>query len=222
MQDSSTTMDDKQYMRLTHIVKKLMDFFWYLSILSLTAWSIAILVIGINIPDVASERHTDITFPIAFKVLPSLEPMLLSDATAVSEIMQGQGEVKLNNTQSHIAWYISNFIIVVMGLVSLIGIWLGRKIITNLALKQPFHEENPKHIRNLGLVFIFWNLLNPFAIYLGGLVIISDVGTLSNNLELSPAFSINMLGLFTGLTILVIAQVIKEAARIQHEQSLTI
>ncbi|WP_412971722.1 DUF2975 domain-containing protein [Glaciecola sp. MF2-115] len=222
MQDSNTTMDDKQYMRLTQIVKKFMDFFWYLSILSLSAWSVAILVIGLNIPDAASERHTDITFPIAFKVHTSSEPISLSDEAAISEIMHGQGEVKLNNTQSHKAWYVSNFIIVVMGLVSLVGIWLGRKILTNLALKQPFHDENPGLIRNLGLVFIIWNILNPFAVYLGGMVIISDVGQLAADVELSPAFSINMLGLFTGVTILVIAQVIKEAARIQYEQSLTI
>lgn len=222
MTDSSTTMDDKQDMRLTHIVKKLMDIFWYLSIISIVAWSVAIFVIGLNIPDAASERHTDITFPLTLEVFSQAGTDLLGESEVANEVINGQGLLKLNNTQSHTAWYVSNLIIVGMGIVSLAGIWFGRKIVTNLASKQPFHEENPKLIHSLGLVFIFWNILNPIATYLGGMLIINDVGMLASNLEISPAFNINFLGIFTGVTILVIAQVIKEAARIQHEQSLTI
>ena len=71
-------------------------------------------------------------------------------------------------------------------------------------------------------MFIVFNLIYPILIYLGGIAILSDIGEHSTSIELTPMVNFSIIGFFTGLGFMVLAGVMKEAASIYQEQSLTI
>lgn len=222
-QPQNTPSGSKQgSFRLTTLVKRLIDFFWFLSIGTTLIWAIAVVIIGVNIPDNPDDRHTDINFLLDFRVFSEPVAGTQDDLGKVSELIQGQSELKLNNTQSHSAWYIANSITLGMGLLGIVGLFYLRKIFQNLNKGEPFAHSNYHNIQKLGLVFIVWNLVFPVITYLGGLSILKDVGQHSDFIQLSPAIVININGLFAGAAIIVLAQIIKEAATIKEEQSLTI
>ena len=221
-QPATNGMTRRNSHRLTILVKRFVDVLWYLGIGSLIIWPIAVLVIGLNIPSNIDERHTDINFPFSFKVYPQQLVEGSDQEGYPAELIQGQSEIKLNNTKSLRAWYLAGVISEVMGLIGLVALFYVRKIFANLTAKQAFNIENASFIEKVGYVFIVWNLLFSILTYLGGLAILSDVGEHSRSIHLAPAINIDLIGVFTGLAIIVLAGVIKEASILHEEQSLTI
>lgn len=222
-QSSNTpTASGENTFRLTAVVKRLVDFFWFFSIGVTLIWTVAVIIIGFNIPENPSDRHTDINFLFDFRVFSEPVVGTKDNLSNISEVIQGQSELKLNNTQSHSAWYIANTITIGMGVLSIIGLFYLRKIFQNLNDGEPFAHSNHHYIQKLGIVFIVWNIIFPLITYLGGLSILDDVGHHSDYIQLSPAIAINLNGLFAGVAIIVLAQIIKEAATINDDQSLTI
>ncbi|WP_144394984.1 DUF2975 domain-containing protein [Pleionea sediminis] len=225
MQDSptseSSTLNEQSYLRLTNIVTKFINFIWYFTICSLIFWCIFMVLNGLSIPEAPQDRHTDITFLLNFKVYP--EPITSAENLGnMSELIKGEADIKLSNTQSYSAWFISNGIMMIMGVIGLFGLMYIRKLFINLNDKRPFADENANCIRKFGIVVVVWNIVYPILVYLGGMAILSDIGEHSEYIHLTPAVSTNLYGLFMGLSIIVLAQVIKEAAILQKEQSLTI
>jgi hypothetical protein len=223
---SSSEMEQSPHLikanKLTLVVKKIIDVFWYLSIAVLIIWPISVLIIGLNIPDEPQNRHTDINFYLSFKVYPDEIGQITDKHSKLSEAIQGSGKIKLNNTKSHLAWYVSNAVDEIMGIISLFGFFYMRKLFANLAEGKVFNKDNPIYIQKVAYVFIGWNLISPILVYLAGLVILNDIGQHANSVQLMPMIDLGIGGIFTGLAFLVLAGVMKEAAVIYQEQSLTI
>ena len=53
-------------------------------------------------------------------------------------------------------------------------------------------------------------------------MMLNDIGFNVQGIQLHPAFEINIAGVFAGFAIIVLSGVLREAARIHHEQSLTV
>jgi hypothetical protein len=69
---------------------------------------------------------------------------------------------------------------------------------------------------------IAWHTVRPLLQYFGGRVVLNDVAFNVQGIQLYPAFEFNIAGLFAGLAIIVLSGIMREAASIHHDQSLTI
>lgn len=216
--------------RLTNVVKQFLDILYALSLLGFFMMIIFTLIVGLNIPSEPSERHTDINFHFNFVVYPEniegVKEYSIKAATeyadAPSEVIRGDGVIKLNNTKSHMAWYISNVITIVFIILGLFAIRILQKLFKNLDSEHQFHGDNPHYLKQFGYIVIAWSIIEPLFIYFGGMVILSDVGQHATNLDIYPAFYLNIEGIFIGLAILILAQIMKEATQMREEQELTI
>jgi hypothetical protein len=213
--------------KLASWVKRILDIAWFVSIGSLIIWPIAILLIGYSIPKDAVDRHTDINFYLNFTVYPDDSlPVLAYDKTKnlsnVSELVKGQGYLKLNNTKSLSAWYYAGAITEITGLIGLFGLWYLRKIFALLAVGDSFNEQTPYYLKKVGYIAIASNIVWSILQYLGGVAIIHDVGEVASFIHLSPAIEPNLGGIFIGVAILVLAGILEEATQIHEEQALTI
>ena len=122
-------------MRLTVGVKRFLDYSYLLVAAGLIIWAIAVVVIGVNISSEPNERHTDIHFLLGFKVFQNAEGM--AELAGQTELIEGRGDIKVNNSKSHFAWYLSNAINEVMGLLALYGLFIARKIFSLLVEHPP-------------------------------------------------------------------------------------
>lgn len=219
---SGTAPRSAENKRLTFWVKRFLDVAWYFSIGGLIVWPITILVVGLSIPDEPSQRHTDIHFILNFKVYPQAYEQMASEVSRPSELIQGVGEIKVNNTKSNFAWYLSGAITELMGVIGIFALYYLRKIFALLINGQEFHASNTEYIKKLGYVFIISSLIYPFLLYLGGQYILQDIGHHADTVVLSPALQFNWMGILIGLSLWVLAGVMTEATKIYEEQSLTI
>lgn len=218
--DSNTTTTPILALRL----KKLFDGVFYLFGALMIVGLVMIVVVGLNIPSDQEARHTDINYPLNFRVLPSDEVANApeNDTNKISEIIQGQAEIKLNNTLGKSAWYISNFIYVLQAIVVMITLHYLRKLFANFAQRHYFTQANAMYIRRIAFIVIGSCAVYPIVIYSGGLMILNDIGSFNAQIELSPSISLPITGLIIGLALLVLAQLLDEAVEIYKEQTLTI
>ncbi len=208
-------------MKMTLWVKRLVDALWYIAVGTLIIWPIATLIIGLNIPDNPQERHTDINFMFDFRVYPEAIQQAADNST-LPELIQGSAEIKLNNTKSELSWYVQSCISEIMGIIALFGLTYLRKLFVNLARGEAFHQSNVRLLHQMGLVVVIWNIIYPLVVYAGGSIILQEVGQHGDFIQISPSFQFYPVGVLFGLVLMVFAQVIKEAAMMQQEQSLTI
>jgi hypothetical protein len=109
-----------------------------------------------------------------------------------------------------------------MGLVFLFGLFQLRKVFDHLLGGAWYADENVGRIRKLGWIIIAWQVLQPLLQYFAGRAALADMQFNSGGIELYPAFEVNILGLITGLAVIVLAGVLREATLVQQEQALTI
>ena len=209
--------------RLARIVKRFLDIIWYALIFTAIVWPVAVLVVGISMPADPGERHADIDTYLSFKVYsdPSTE-MSTEPASKADLLMRGKGMVQLQNTPSLMAWYLSGAITEIMGIIFLFGLLHMRRLFASVIKGEPFAQENSVRIKTIGYVFIGWHAIYPLLQYFGGRIMLNDIKFNVQGIQLHPAFEINVGGIFAGFAIIVLSGVLREAARIHHEQSLTV
>lgn len=209
--------------RLTRLVKRFLDLMWYLLLFGTIAWTVTVLIVGLNIPADPAERHTDVNVFLSFKVFPDVAVEQAGETTAkAAALISGRSELYINNTHGRQAWYLAGGIEVVMALIGLFGLMHMRKLFTALAKGDWFIEGNNRHIEILGYVFIAWHIIRPLLQYFGGRMILNDINLQDRSIQLLPSFEFNLAGIFTGFAILVLAAVLREAVRIHRDQALTI
>ncbi len=209
--------------KLARLVKRFLDLIWFLIIFSMFAWPIAATVIGLSIPDDPQQRHTDIEMFAGFKVFPD-EPSGLAAApnSAPEYVLQGNGMVRLNNTSSRLAWYLSTAITEVMGFIFLFGLAQMRHVFASVLKGESFARENAGRIRKIGYVFLGWHIIYPLLQFFGGQIMLNDIAFNVQGVVLYSSFQFNVVGLFAGFAIIVLAGVLREAADIHQEQALTV
>lgn len=209
--------------RLARIVKRFLDMIWYALIFTAIVWPVAVMVIGLSMPSDPSQRHADIDTFLGFRIYSDVvtEPATES-ADAAELLIRGQGMVQLNNTPSLLAWYLSGAITEVMGFIFLFGLLQMRGLFASVIKGESFARENAGRIKTFGYVFIGWHIIYPLLQYFGGRIMLNDIGFNVQGIQLHPAFELNVAGIFAGFAIIVLSGVLREAARIHHEQSLTV
>ncbi len=126
------------------------------------------------------------------------------------------------DTYSLFAYYLFALISVIGGVVLLYILLQLRTVFASLLSDMALTPENSGRIRKIGYAVIVWSLVNPFLQYFGGRAVLRDIAFNVPGFQLNPAFEIPIVGLFTGLVIIVLSGVLNEAARIQKDQELTI
>jgi len=209
--------------RLAGIVKRFLDIIWYVLIFTAVVWPVAVMVIGLSMPSDPAERHADIDTFLSFKIYSDVSTELATQSENAAELLiRGKGMVQLNNTPSLLAWYLSGAITEVMGFIFLFGLLQMRRLFASVIKGESFARENAGRIKTIGYVFIGWHIIYPLLQYFGGRIMLNDIGFNVQGIQLHPAFELNVAGVFAGFAIIVLAGVLREAASIHHEQSLTV
>jgi hypothetical protein len=216
-------MSPVQQNKLTILVKRFLDVIWFLFLIVAVIWPLTVLIIGLGIPSDPEQRHTDVNVFLNFRVNSevSSEPVTSSDKGG-ELILSGRGDLKLNNTRSRLSWYLSGAISEVLLFIFLYGLLAMRKLFASLADGSTFTEENAERIRKVGYVFIGWHIVSPVLQYFGSRTMLHDIALNVPGVQLYPGFEINIGGVFAGFAIIVLSGVLREAASIHQEQSLTI
>jgi hypothetical protein len=216
-------MSPAQQNKLTVLVKRFLDVIWFLFLIVAVIWPVTVMVIGLSIPSDPEQRHTDVNVFLNFHVNSEVSTELATSSDKGGElILSGRGDLKLSNTRSRLSWYLSGVISEVLAFIFLYGLLAMRKLFASLAEGSTFTEENAERIRKVGYVFIGWHIVSPVLQYFGSRTILNDIAFSAPGIQLYPGFEINIGGVFAGFAIIVLSGVLREAASIHREQSLTI
>jgi len=182
-----------------------------------------VIIIGLSKPSDPAERHADIDTFLSFKIYSDVSTELATQSeNAAGLLIRGKGMVQLNNTPSLLAWYLSGAITEIMGFIFLFGLLQMRRLFASVIKGESFARENAGRIKTIGYVFIGWHIIYPLLQYFGGRIMLNDIGFNVQGIHLHPAFELNVGGIFAGFAIIVLSGVLREAASIHHEQSLTV
>lgn len=216
-------MAPEQQNKLTILVKRFLDVLRILFLGIAIIWPVTVLVVGLSIPSEPEERHTDVNAFLHFRINSEASTDLAAksgDDTVL--LLNGRGDVRLNNTRSRLGWYLSGAISEALLFIFLYGLLTMRKLFISLAEGSTFTKENAERIRKIGYVFIGFNVLSPLFQYFGGRILLHDIAFNVPGVQLYPAFEFNIGGVFAGFAIIVLSGVLREAVSIHQEQSLTI
>jgi hypothetical protein len=201
--------------RLTRWIKRFLDIAWFFSIAVAILGPILFMAAAFSLTDQQQFRAVNV----------SLRFLVESGSTVAAgadRILGGEGTVVVK-TRSLFAWYLTASIGEAMILAWLYGIAQMRRIFASLARGESFAADNAARINRVGWLLIGWNVLLPIVRYVGGSAVLNDlVLDPGQSIVLKPAFEYSLTGVIVGLAIIVLAGVLREAAIIHHEQSLTI
>ena len=216
-------MSPTQKNRLTWLVKRALDLGRLFVFAGAVVWPIVVLVVGLGISSEADSRHTDISAYLSLRVN-AVEAV----DTASARVDQGQllisgnGDLWLNNTKSSLAWWVSGALTWVQVLFALYGVILMRRLFSSLLDGETFSDANAQLIQKFGWLVLAFNIVAPALQYFGGLVMLKDIAYDVPGIELFPSMQFSIGGLLTGLAILVLAGVLREANALHRDQALTI
>ncbi len=216
-------MSTSKQNRLTLLVKRFIDITWFLFLFFAVVWPLVVLVVGLNISPVADQRHTDVEVFSSFRITSDFPArQAVPDMHKGGPLVSGKGELRLNDTSSRLSWYLSGAISEIMLFIAIFGLLAMRKLFSSLVDGNAFTSENARHIRTIGYAVIAWHIVSPLLQYFGSRIMLDDIAFSVPGIELYPGFELNIGGVFAGLAIIVLAGVMREAANIYAEQSLTI
>jgi hypothetical protein len=174
-------------------------------------------------PDDPQERHADVNVFLSFHVHSDETANGLSTPEDQGElIMRGRGDLQLNNTRGRLSWYLAGAISQILLFIFLYGLLTMRKLFASLVEGNTFTEENSERLRKVGFTFIGWHLVSPLLQYFGSRIMLNDIAFNVPGIQLFPAFELNIGWLFAGFAIIVLSGILREAANLHREQSLTI
>ncbi|MFT5098895.1 MAG: hypothetical protein ACI9HY_001009 [Planctomycetaceae bacterium] len=216
-------MSPTQQNKLTLLVKRSLDVLRIFFFIVAVVWPIAVLVVGFSMPDDPDERTSDVSVFLNFRINSDVSNELTVQPESKSELLiRGRGDLQLNNTRSQLSWFLSGAISEVLLFIFLYGLLTMRKLFASLIEKNTFTFENAERIKKIGYVFVVWHCVSPLLQYFGSRIMLQDIAFNAPGIELFPAFELNLGGIFAGFAIIVLSGILREAANIHHDQSLTI
>jgi hypothetical protein len=208
-------MTSTQHRRLTRSVKRFLDGVWYL-VLFLAILFPLIMLVG------AGSESKDVRIQSSFRVFADASPQFAPDTVTLADsVVRGRGEVRID-TDSTFAWYLSNGVQMVAVILFLYGLAQLRALFRALADGRPFSVENAARVRKLGIIVVVWYVVVPLLQALSGFLILNDIDLEVRGAIFTPATGFSIAGIVTGLAIVVLSGVLREAAEVHEDQSLTI
>ena len=215
-------MSDKPRNTTATVVKRALDFFRVLAFIALLAWPVFAIAASIGHASNSGTWGVDISVFSSINI--DLEKM--SDSAASSPGVRDpkiDGKAMLNiDTSSLSAFYVFVVLTEIGGIVGLYILLKLRTVFATLASGENFAKGNEELIRRVGIVAIVWALVGPILQYFGGRMILDEYALSFSGIELAPAFELNGLVIFIGISMLVLAGVLREATAIHETQQLTI
>lgn len=104
--------------------------------------------------------------------------------------------------------------------VSLFILYQLRKIFSNLVKEEPFVKENVLRVRKIGVIVLVGGVFQSIVEYLIGCFVVQHI--MIRGIRIVPEFGLNFPALLAGLSVLVLAEVLKEGTEIKEDQNLTI
>ncbi len=205
--------------RLTRLVKRFLDIAWFILLSAVIIWPIVSVGVGLNLffdPEVR-----DVEVYLGFEIHRDSPEAATVSGDGKEPLIQGRSEVQVN-TPSLFAWYLAAIIEEVGILIVLYGLMHLRKLFASLVEDESFSNENAKRIKMIGFVLIGWHAIIPLMQYFGGRAILSDIELSVRGIQWSPGFDFTPSGLVVGMAIVVLSAVLREAANLHQDQSLTI
>jgi len=216
-------MSPTQQNKLTILVKRFLDVLWFLFLAVAVIWPITVMVVGLSIPSDPQKRHADVNVFLSFRINSEASTELTTSSENEGELLlKGRGDPQLNNTGSRLSWYLPGAISEVMLFIFLYGLLTMRKLFASLMEGNTFTQENAERTRKIGYVFIGWHTISPVLQYFGSRIMLHDIAFNVPGIQLYPGFEFNIGGVFAGFAIIVLSGVLREAANIHQQQSLTI
>ncbi len=207
---------------LTRVVKRSLDIFRVLAITGLIAWPLLALFMSIGHHSEEETWGVDIGVFSGFFIDLTAFTADVTDSPGVRDPMIS-GKAVLNiDTSSPRALYLFTAILEVGGIAGLYVLIQLRALFTSLLGGISFAPENSGRIRKIGFVVIAWAVINPILQYIGGRAILAEYSLNIPGIQLIPAFDVNGMAIFIGVAMIVLAGVLKEAARMHEVQTLTI
>lgn len=207
---------------LTRVVKRILDVFRILAIISLILWPL--FVVGATIGQYSDPESWGVDISVYSRFIIDLGAFSgdIAESAGVRDPVIG-GKAMLNiDTSSLHALYLFTVITELGGIVLLYILIQLRALFASLVSGVTFTPENSGRIKKIGYVVIAWTLINPLLQYFGGRAILAEYSLDVPGIELSPAFEISGMGILIGLAIIVLAGVLDEAASMHKFQELTI
>ena len=205
--------------RLTRLVKRFLDIAWFILLCAVIIWPIVSVGVGLNL--FFDQEARDVTVYLGFEIRPDSPEAATVSAGGKEPLIRGRSEVQVN-TPSLFAWYLAAIIEEVGILIVLYGLMHLRKLFASLVEDESFSNENAERIKKIGFVLIGWHAIIPLMQYFGGRAILSDIELSVRGIQWSPGFDFAPSGLVVGLAIIVLSAVLREAANLHQDQSLTI
>ena len=205
--------------RLTRLVKRFLDIAWFILLSAVIIWPIVSVGVGLNLffdPEVR-----DVEVYLGFEIHRDSPEAATVSGDGKEPLIRGRSEVQVN-TPSLFAWYLSAIIDEVGMLIVLYGLMHLRKLFASLVEDESFSIRNAERIKKIGLVLIGWHAIIPLMQYFGGRAILSDIELSVQGIQLSPGYDFTPSGFVVGLAIVVLSAVLREAANLHQDQSLTI
>lgn len=137
----------------------------------------------------------------------------------IATLRDGQGKLRVRSGSKLVATLSLGMMELVLALAVYVFGQL-RALFRCVVRGEPFLELNPRRVSRVGMVIAAWALLMPFLKYFLSIPILREIEI--RGLLLAPPIEFSPELLFSGLAILVLAEIYGRACALHREQSLTI
>lgn len=207
---------------LARAVKRVLDVVRILAISALIIWPLVVVALTLGKPAGSDSWGVDVSVQAALRLDLGELGAELDDSSGVRDpVIKGRTPLTVD-TSSTKAHLVSALVVEIGGLVGLYILLQLRAVFGHLANGDTFNPDSARRIKIMGVAVLAWALLGPTVRYFGGYVILGEYALQAPGISLRPAFIMDLLQVFIGLAMLVLAGVLKEAAAMRDEQRLTI
>jgi hypothetical protein len=190
----------------------------YYGTLGLLALSTCLLAIApwVNPPRI----EVGLAVPTAFKLAPEDHPATSSPPGMENvHLEEARGSLRFSPHSSYLVAGVALLLIVVLSVVLWVLVQL-RAVFRTLRAGRPFVPANAIHIRRIAYAVIVGEIVRSLLVYTSMRYAATHFSIRGLRLEARP--DVNLIAIICGLIILVIAEIFREGARMEEEQSLTI
>ncbi len=206
--------------RLARTIRRILGFFHYLVFYIVMIAPVIFLMTMVTAYYPNAEWGNYIYLYSGFKLDLSLLPTLETSGLLGQEI-SGNALMKIK-TSSLFSWQLFLIMIYLRGLYVLFIVLQLRHIFLSLSIGEAFTSANASRLKKIAVVILAWHVATPILGYFSWGAMLERISFNTQALKLDPVIFPDLIGIFIGVTLLVLSGVINEAVKMHDEQRLTI